>query len=467
MTMKKIGLSVLASSLIATSAIAGTASVDSNASTIAEELVYGQDFNTTSVDLNTTYKPTLTAGVNDGKLLVTFTNGRVQSVTDTMLVYNQTQGKIVGNNPQLSGQNSQKLTFDINDSINDYDTLFLADSDDGNASTHEVNASIVLDVLKDSTSVGMEYQLLDNIDNSLDTANAGTVVTTKKQWDVSIASTNKFDAQIDAASSFLKFISDSNTNNTTTTDVGTITITQNAVAVGTGDLTLNVKSFSDYNTSTSGTWTTDLTVGSFTAAAIDYSAGVHTIDQNITVNENLAGVDNNYTTTMVSLVTDEIKETTFKASVNALSATNNPSFAKAYLDKDDFGAWTIYGYHAKVPAASASSDTDTVLTVVNTQTKGTAAQDIYLTLIDADGNECSLNSTMGLASVAQVKPGSKNKYKLGAMLSECTNVSGTAYAIEFNVPTTPTDIYSQAAVLNTSAGRDTKALPVYNNADKY
>lgn len=482
MTIKKIGLSLAAVSVFTASAIAGTLTATSTADTIASELLVGQDYNVTSVDINTSYRPSLNAGIQDGKILITFENAKLQNnafLTD-LYVYNKDQNKTVGINPTLSGADKQKLIFDINDSINDNDELYITDAVDGNGdqnltAAHDDNNFTIgkITVKKDGTDkVSMTYQLLDNVDAPLDTSNPYDIIKSETEWTVSV--TQKFDALIDAANGFLSFsdksadtLSSSVGSSKTNSDGAIITFTRNDnIDIGTGNLIANVQIFMDTNISASGTLKgagADLTLATNgTGYSTDHNdtitdantSDTYVIDYNLHPSNDV-GIDIN----------------TFTTTVKVLGTAGNHNYVHTYLTTADLGKWDIYGYNAQIPGASYSDgSTDTIITVVNTQKADATPIDAIITIIDENAKECKLNSSDGIASVSAVKPGSRNKYRLSEMLAEsaCSELTGTAFAIELNVPTTPTDIYSNAFVQNiaTANGRF-KVLPVYNNANKY
>lgn len=473
MTMKKIGISVLASALMTTGAMASSpakATVTSSASTIASELLVGQDYNATaSMDLNTTYQPSLNAGVNDGKLLVTFQGGRIQALGNTnAIVINKTQGKIVGINPQLSGQDNQKLTFDINDSINDYDTLFLADQDtDGNYSTHDDNLTLTLDMLQGNEKVTMNYALLDNVDKTLDTKPAGTVQSTAKQWNVTIANaTDKFDAQIDASKAFLKFVANATTTTGTTADDGIITVTENKVDIGTGTLSLQIDTGADKNVSSFAVATDN--TGSVTnvgSLAESFDGTNYTAERNITVGEtggaNTSTYDLTYTVGTAGL--KAIDETNFTAAVKATSTVNNTHLNTQYLATGtDFGNWTIYGYQAQIPKvtyeteAGAGNNIDTKISFTN---RSSLTAGVYMTIYAEDGSKCSYSDVNALT------PDNSKEYVFSNVLATCPAgyPDHGSFSVEVSIPTNPSNVYGFASFKNKTLGRF-KDLPIYNTS---
>ncbi len=463
MTIKTLSQSLVAFSMIASAVSAGTLTVDTNASTIAEELLVGQDYNGTSVDINSTYTPSLNAGVNDGKLLIEFTNSRVQGPVADLHLYNYTQGIEVGTNPQLAGVNNQKLTFDINGSINDADKIAIANSDgDGNLSTHDTNATVILDFLQNNTTFGMQYTLLDNTDQVKDTSSVQTVATTTQEWEVTVSQV--YNNQIDAAQQFKAFYG----TPAPATDVATIRVKQNTVGVTSGALTLNEVIHADNNVSAfADSWERD-TADTANNKAITLDSSL-TSDVNVTYS---ATTDDNVTFTPDG--TNEIKVSHFKVALAATQTGNNPNFTKTYVTAtdDNFGKWTIYGYTAQIPNVISN---DTFLTNFKFTNRSSLDTNIYFTLIDRDGTKVTLNSVDN-PELADLKAGSTGWYTASDLVTlaasatpveTATSTAGfdgtQAFSVEVSIPTTPDYVYGFASLKNKVLG-NFKDLPVYNSS---
>ena len=470
MTIKKLKMSAVVASAIlagaatiASAATTGTASVDSNASTLASELLIGQDYNGTSVDLNSTFAPALNAGVQDGKIMIEFAGGRLQSVDSNITVYNLDTNKTVGINPTLSGTDNQKLIFDVNDTINDADVLRLTEDDTNGTVARTTDAVVKLDVLQGKTAVTMNYSLLDNVDALLSTADAGIVIETKQEWEVSVA--QKFDAQIDAAVGF-KYFTDS-----VRVDTSDVHIKHNPVDVGTGSVTWNVKTYMDNNVTAFGTLASAATgqagvsTGATATPAVNSivlasDANGYVVDKNITTNK---AASDDYNLTFTADTTNEILETVFTTSVSALSAAENPSFEQDYLSKKDLGAWTIYGYKAQIPNVASTSDVDVTMKFTNRSTLDT---NIYFTLIDPAGNTVTLDSVNNptLAALPANATGTYKASDLVALIPAGTTFDTTgSFSVEVSIPTTPSKVYGMASFKNLTLGQF-KDLPVYNTS---
>ena len=435
MTINKIGLSAFAAVMLSTTASAGILALDTNASVMASELVLGQDYNSTSIDINATYKPSLNAGVNDGKLLITFEGGRIQSHSG-LVVVNGTQATVVGSNPQLSGVNSQKLTFDINGSINDYDVLYVSDdangsAGDNNRTTPDENVSMLLDVLNGSSTVTTTYALLDNVDDSLDTSNASTVLNLETQWTASVVT--KFDGQIDAAASFLSF-----TTATANPDLASIRIASNSNVIVGLPAVVNVTTTMENNISNFGALTEATTAfGAPTLAATTsgYGYDVNSSSQTATFDHNLSFTDAGNT--------NEMLETTFTTAVSLVASSANAGLPTQTLIASaatNLGEWTIYGYKAQIPNVSGLSTHDTTMKFTNRSGIDT---NIYFTLIDPDGTRVTLNSVANptLAALAQNTTGKYKASELIALVTEADFDASTSFSVEVSIPTTPSKVY--------------------------
>jgi len=468
MTIKKIGLSLAVLATVAsTSAFAGTLSLDTNASVMAAELVQGQDYNGTndngvSVDINSTYIPSLNAGVNDGKMMIEFKGGRIHSSMDlnTLHLYNRKQATEIGDNPRLAGSDEQKLIFDINGSINDADPIVLSIDDngtnsDGNLSTSDTNATVLLDVLNNSSSVTMQYSLLDNVDQLRDDSGAKKAIDLQTQW--SVATNSLFDAQIDAAQAFKLFTTTNSTG--TTTDTAGISFTSNPnIDIGTGAATANIYTMFDNNVSAFGTMTTPN--GS---AAVIKDANGFAIDENATTSTVTAG---DYNLTFTATGKDKILDTVFTTTAKITSFTGNTNFTgKTYLEKTSLGAWTTYGYKAQIP--DVMSITGKFITYLKFTNRSSIPSEVFFTLIDQNGKTATVNSLDN--GIASLPKGTTVKYRASDLIIEALKVNPDldvkhSISIEVTIPTTPSKVYGMASLKNVALGQF-KDLPIYNNSN--
>jgi hypothetical protein len=305
----------------------------------------------------------------------------------------------------------------------------------------------------------MKYSLLDNIDSPLSNANAGIVLETKPEWEVSVV--EKFDAQIDAAQSFKLFTTNSSVGGTV--DTTNVNFKHNNVAVGTGAVTWNVKTYMDTNVTASGTLVSAATKGGTAAVnpmvlATDSIEG-YVADYNITT---IGSTNDDYNLTFTANGTTKIDETVFKTSISALNAVGNTSFKKDYLNKSDLGQWAIYGYKGQIPNVASTGPVTTVLKFTNRSKLDT---NIYFTLIDQDGTIATLNSVDN-TSLASLPHNTTGTYKASDLLDLVTDPDfnkTASFSVEVSVPTTPSAVYGFASFRNSDAG-NFKDLPIYNSS---
>ena len=473
MTIKKTGLSLAAMALVTTGLVAANLNVTSS-KTFANELVTVQDYNGTEIVLDansTTVVPTnLVGGISagNGKINLIFSGARIGSAYTAMKVYNIDRNSTVGINPTLSSPQGStiksQLTFDVNDTINNGDTLFFSDAallSDVEANSSIVTTTVPLDILKDTSVINMKVQFANVSAAELDVTPEKAVYTGKDQWTVAI--TTKFNALIDATADFYKFTT---TNSTTTVDAGKLTFTSTAPTLA-ANATMKVRTTADTNVSLVATWADTTASGNqFTAASTGY-------ELNATSAVNATAYDLN--ASVAGSNTNEIKETQFTVSVDA-NFTNSGQSTLLAATTSNFGAWTIYGYNAKIPNVVAVTNIDTTMKFTNRSALDT---DIYFTLVDRDGTIAKLNSSN--TSLSDLKDGSTGTYKASAIVALLGSATITetdtstagfdstgSFSVEVSIPTTPSSVYGMASFKN-SAGTiaQFKDLPVYSNNTAY
>ena len=459
MTINKLGISLVAAGLLSTASLfAGTLTVqNSTAGTVAEELLIDNNASLGVVEINATYTPKLNAGVQDGKLMVLFEGASINddgTIADLHL-YNRTQQIEVGKNPTLAGANKEKLIFDVNGSINDADQLFI--SSDANISLN-MPADLNLTMLEGNKTIGMNYALLDNVDDIRDQSTTEKVGESVKEWDIVVKS--GFSSQIDAAAGFLKFTDASNTPDTASVD-----IVQYQVDIGTGDITTNYVLHMDSNVSSFGALTTVDSTGAGVVLVSDGNGSAFTATQLayvVTEAANTSGLTT-HTFSFNPSTVDVISETKFQIDANVSTSDSNANFKKQYLTTADFGEWTIYGYRAQIPGVMGVGIFQTNLKFTNRSTLDTG---IYFTLIDQDGTIVNLSSDVdGLAPI----PANTTKQYLATDLvalatAKDANFDGAkSFSVEVSIPTTPSKVYGFASFKNTDVG-NFKDLPIYNTS---
>jgi hypothetical protein len=439
MTINKIALSAVTSAVLATSVLGGTLTVTSQ-SVGAESVAADRYFN--NIDLNATFVPNIQGSLTSGSITYDFTNVDINSSAVSTLGVWKSANASGTLNTRLQYANSctrtsaTRLTCDLNGTINSGDSLILADD----------NTSEGFELMDVNTSAGftgstIAVTLVNNALTTVDTGSAVNYLTTTTEWS---ATSSGFANQIDASNSFLSFTSASDAN-------ATVTISQSSPDIASPAGTINWSVLPDQNATAFGAMTMTggaVTQGSdYNYTCADTTLAAKTLNADFTPDG-----------------TNAIQEATF---TTGLTMTLNGTTSNLIAAGTDFGSFTTYGYTAQIPGASYSSaaGTETTITIVNTG--ASSSTHAYVTIQDATGNSCTIDSSAN-SSVAQPTAGTSNKYKLSEMLAEtaCSALTGTSYSIELSVPTTPTNIYSNAFVKNSTINQF-KVLPVYNNGNSY
>jgi hypothetical protein len=431
--MRKIALSAVASAALATSVFGGTMSVTSQ-SVGAESVAADRYFN--NIDANVSYTASINGTLNQGSVIYTFANVELNSTeistTPGFVVLNDTTDQNISSS--CAAGSSGRIICDLNGTITDGDSLVLVAKD---ATTITAGTPIDINTSAGFSGATVAVQITNSATTTIDSGTATNWLTTVTEW---TATSSGFANQIDASNDFLSFTSSSDAN-------ASVTISQTApdIASPTGSISWSV--LPDQNASAFGTM-------NMTTSATQ-------------------GRDNNYTSGFTTLTarslyadftpdgTNTIQEATF---TTGLTMTLNNTTSNLIAAGTSFGAFTTYGYTAQIPGASYSTaaGTDTTITIVNTG--ASSSTHAYVTIQDATGNSCTIDSSAN-SSVAQPTAGTSSKYKLSEMLAdtECSALTGTSYSIELSVPTTPTNIYANAFVKNSTINQF-KVLPVYNNS---
>ena len=444
MTIKKIGLSALAASALTTALFSGTLTTDPRKA--ATEVLTGQAQSFT-FDVNATYVPSFLGSVSAGSLILDFDGLTVNdgNVTDAY-VYNATTAKIVAG-PGVKGDGTQ-IILDINGTITTGDTLKFVNKDtvfENNTSSLDLNLTAASGTTAATVGVTFSNASASQIDSTTQTS----ILTTGAEWSALIATT--FDQQIDAAANFLTFRSSATDDNATITVTKSSTITSGMTS---GNLSSVLTVNADNNVSAFGTTTIEgatVTIGSDNNfSATKTITATDTLNIDFSAGGSVAIANTEWTTGLTTTYTNN--------STNTQTLVTNTT--------GNLGSFTTYGYTAQIPGASYSAGaTDTTISLVNTGSSSTT--DAVVTIADATGESCSLTSASD-SEVTKPTAGITTKMKLSTMLgnSKCSALTGTSYSIELSVPTTPTNIYSNAFVKNNTIDQF-KVLPVYNNGNNY
>jgi hypothetical protein len=479
MTIKKLGLSVAAATLLTSSLAAGTIATNGNAGLIGSELLSLQDVSLTQalLDINgtgvakVTYTPTNIPATslknpifkyelsNAKNLVIVDNNISVFEVTTADTNTSLVNYRRVAGNPQISGTNNNVISFNaVSSDIYAYNNkkYIVADANGTDISNAEINATVI----KGSTSnVSLTASLYSGDSQALSDSASATVAEVGAEY-VGVITT-KFDARINAADSFKSFYDQYTTANDADDDTLLFTFDRKeTIAGGTlGEATVDVVVEYDQNLTANG-YTVTSTAG-FTVPP------ANTNDMNTTGSDEL-GIDASNVgalaqTAQLDLTIDKVSTlnpTVFTATASVTKSTTVfPIISKT---TGNAGAWTIYGYNAQIPNVSGLSTHDTTMKFTNRSSLNT---NIYFTLIDPDGTIATLNSVAN-TELAALPANTTGTYKASALLALVTDADFDktgSISVEVSIPTTPSSVYGMASFKNVSLGQF-KDLPVYNSS---
>lgn len=442
MTIKKLALSTVAAAMVTTSASAtgGTLAI-TNAQTVGAESLVAAKNHVNSVDINTTYTVNILGSISTGSVIYTISGVDINSSNAAAVsVFNAGSGSTFEEvTSGCANGAAGQIICDVNGTITSGDVLYLSDANNS-GTTNPGGYAWDVNTTAGFTSATISAQLTNSATTEIDSGTAVTFLTATTEWSASV--TTPFASTIDASDSFLSFQSDAN---------ATITISQTAVDLGSATPAFVWSVMPDSNVSAFGTVTMTgaVTQGrdnnyTMTGGAAALAAGVYQMD-------------------FTPDTTNAIAESSF---TTGLTATFNSNAVNLIAANSNFGTFTTYGYTGNIPGASYSAGiTDTIITLVNDQAAATA--DTVVVLTDADGDSCTLTSSTD-AEVTKPTANSSTKYTLSTMLGNagCSALTGTSYAIQITLPTTPSNVFANAFVKNSSINQF-KVLPVYSNGTSY
>lgn len=486
MTIKNITLSVIATSFVATTAMAGTITNTGTVGLVGQEKLSLGDLNvsnafgtsgaTTAPSIVYTPKDIPATSLKNPIFKYTFGNATALVLDTNASVWegpsdgNDSNGTLtnwrrVAGNMQVSGTNSEIASFNAADStIYVYNNKkYIVSGDNGTVLTSGISK---IAVKKASTaSLTLTAQLYSGDSQAQADTSAATVIA-KVGPEFTGSITTKFNAQIDASKSFYSFYNQTATGETATKDIAIFSLKQNATlagaSLGVTAATL-VVSFDQNLTknayATSGTLDTVSSTTGGAGAAGTYSDYNDSIALTSVFNAANTAADNNVTVTLGVDGVSEIQKTSFDARAYVTSGTN---FNLITQTTGNAGAWTIYGYNAQIPNVAATSSVDVTMKFTN---RSGIKADIYFTLIDPDGTIATVNSVTN-TTLASLPANTTGTYKASALLALITDTNFDktgSFSVEVSIPTTPSSVYGMASFKNLTLGQF-KDLPVYNTS---
>ena len=477
MTIKKIALSAVATAMLTSTAFAAytdgelrfNGAVNSLITATEIGLISGVDTNVSDVNMTMSGMAASSATEPNVELRFFDTNGGAPAAGS--IVINTTATDL---NVTEADTNISVATFShIDDAegaiifnavpgtqINRNTSYFLTDSNLSMTDLQDTNITL------DGTITDARFNVYSNSGDTTPLVQGDLTIKEEQVQFNNCEITRPLNGMFTASSEFMEFSTPSDEANATS-DTMTFTLNNNAIGNSWAQEISGANSIEVTLTTTSDVNLTDL-VDRYS------SAGVWTInDTNMTGLFDANNFDAN----------GELEATVFELDGNVSQNTQVDFIANMkYLDPNDGlyknlladtlcmnntdNVWGIYGYTAQIPGASATNTvdgtttaTETIVTIVNTSTNINPVTS--MTIVDGAGNECALSSTTH-TSVPVAAPGANNKYYLSEMVTECGNLTGSAFGIEPNVAMDPADVYSNAFVRNSNIDQF-KVLPVYHN----
>jgi len=460
MTIKKIGISLVAAMAMSSLYANGTLSTASGVDAFSTELISKQ-----SVEHNLTSKLIYTCGIENAtaseagfelKLVSPAEFAGVDdAIADTLGVYNN--------------ENVKVASFDRYDATA-HSIIFKAEPDsrisrglpyvigtDDNDTTADNADGLLMKLVKGTTNVVGELIVTDNTGvNVIDTAKS-PIMEGKNQFAVTVD--RKFDARINAANSFMTFFDRGIDNVTDDADI-TVTNLKDDLAISASAAEIRVDVVADQNLS-------EYKITS----NVNGNALVDTVDPLTDFNQTLkATLDSNGSDNItITYNTDQsaaLKVTRF-ATTAVVTFGEDDEHKKDYtatiLSAEDTGAWTIYGYNAQIPSVASTSAVDVVFKFTNRSSIDTG---IYFTLIDQDGTIVNLNSVDNADAIPALPTNTTAKYKASTLVDLITDPEfdkTKSFSVEVSIPTTPDQVYGSAVSNYTDGAR--KTLPIYNSSN--
>ena len=492
MTIKKIALSLLASTLVVVSATAAVTTSDNTNGkfkddgnytvpklgglTIAKELensvLAGSDKNITDVDIHTLGMDASSATEPNFELRFYKNDGSAVDPDSVTVSGNVAKPVIVREDTNESvAEYSDKdadgyLIFNAVDNAKiDRKTHYvLADKNGTNVMT-EANNTIHVD---GNVSMG-RFVLWAN--NGVDVLDSGlTEENTYKPQFSNCSIITPLNGLFDAEAEFKKFKTGVGYESNATREIMTLKLTDTTTGL---DTSINNTNAVHVVLTTNNA---DVNLSALVAAVspVDH---LHINDKNITFDLNATDGVNNYT------IDFDINGTV--AQLSAIDFITNVGYnlnneAHSFLDGSCVdrpeNKWGIYGYYAQIPNVVSNDAKESYINVVNTNDteSGKPIFEILPEVRHTNGDvtgEIS-SKTCTITAPDAVKPNSTIKYSMTQILdwakadttdADCANIptDATNFAVEVRVPVNPDDIYVNA---QQRKGDTVTVLPVYNTS---
>ena len=154
----------------------------------------------------------------------------------------------------------------------------------------------------------------------------------------------------------------------------------------------------------------------------------------------------------------------FILSMTDASGKEHNTSALGSLSKGNLGEWKPFGYAAQIPNVSVNTAAAVESTMIVTNT-GDKTAEVFFTLVGA-GVECQVD-TLSNPTLNAIPANSIMKYTASTLLAACPSigVDTATFGLELDIAVNPQDIYTHASFRNKSSGTALfKDLPVYNTS---
>jgi len=478
MTIKKLTLSVVAATMIATTGFSATihsGSTDTISSEllsvqavpvqVSKPIVFTCNMNKTSVATASQAGVQLTIpgldSTNNTKQDVYELKNMGTKTNPSWIVVKvvATQGSVIPSKNMIvfNGENNTSIVEGKVYGIGDQDLNVSADA---NTSLTTTTGAITFNVAQGSSSVPATVQVVSNDGVSVLDVGSAPIATAVKQYALKVM--RQASAQIDSTNGFFDFRTNSNTdtikfrlyNNANLTDAKADGLSAVIDIPATTTKSTAVLSW-DQNL-TAYKITPAVSVGTYVQQPGPYDTNATYIISKL----GTTGANATVTFTKKNNNAQPMSTTNFTLSGNVLfNGIVKPLKLATNLNA---GSWTIYGYNAQVPNVRNNANLTTYVNITNTSS--IPAEAIFKIIPETDGVNAGVGSCTIPAGI--IPANASRKFNIANVLakSNCSPAVKTDsnMAVEITVPTSPTQVFANAYTKNKQLNSFI-TLPVYSN----
>lgn len=489
MTIKKIGLSAIAATMVTTAAFAGTLT-STGTGKVAKELFQR------ATDLNVSigkvlYKADINGSgtVNGPTFKYYVTDGNTSGITASdYVVVDQTDGdKTITSSGSLDSTSGALVFSAISDNTTVYNNHLYRLLEIGKAKNTISKVPVLVNQSQvDNMNVKVELWSTSGTEQLRDTAN-GKPYSLVAQYDVSCVS--KFNNLINVENQSYTFVStkhgalnDVNGSNgdvmNVKSDIMSFKVVKTAVDYGVGGNQSIMTISADDNTTLPTLISVvndfaghDVNNGAKFIALSDGTSELNVTDPASSHGtfDGLGASTNTYYVKLDVNGTGTIPPVTFTGNMHLKDA--NASYypaAASYVAGEKIGAWKKFAYIAQIPGATANTNVETKLFVAN---RGCAAVIPEFTLVYG-GKTTTIKASdiPAFASKSSIAANSQTIYKVSDIANYAATqgfaIGNGAFSVEITIPGNAEDFYVYAQAKNATDANGFKDLPVYNTSTR-